>query len=196
MGEPGELRISDADREAAAQRLHTAMGEGRITLAELEERLDVVYAAKTYADLRPPLADLPGGAEVVPTVAAAPAERAEPVHLRTDLGSVKRSGDWQVPPTLRLTTSLGSIHLDLTEVRSIPHRIDVEVSVGAGEVVIVLPAGATANVDGVHGSWGEITSKVGSVPGTGPHLTITGKAGMGSLTVRGPRTGWKAMFGT
>ena len=63
-------------------------------------------------------------------------------------------------------------------------------------MVIVLPAGATANVDGVHGSWGEIKSKVGSVPGTGPHLTITGKAGMGSLTVRGPRTGWKAMFGT
>jgi hypothetical protein len=32
------MRISDADREAAAQRLHTAMGEGRITVAELEER--------------------------------------------------------------------------------------------------------------------------------------------------------------
>jgi hypothetical protein len=63
-------------------------------------------------------------------------------------------------------------------------------------VLIVLPEGATANVDGVHGSWGDIKSKVGSVPGNGPHLTITGKAGMGDLTVRGPRTGWKAMFGT
>ncbi len=171
------------------------MGEGRITLAELEERLDAVYAAKTYADLEPPLADLPGGG-VLASRGAVPAERTEPVHLRTDLGSVKRTGDWQVPTSLKLTTTLGSIHLDLTEVRAIPHRIDVEVSVGAGEVLIVLPEGATANVDGVHGSWGDIKSKVGSVPGNGPHLTITGKAGMGDLTVRGPRTGWKAMFGT
>lgn len=196
MADPGELRIADADREAAAQRLHAALGEGRITLAELEERLDVVYAAKTYSDLAPPLADLPGAAEIVPTVAAAPVARGEPVRLRTDVGSVKRSGDWQVPAALHLTTSLGSIHLDLTEARSIPHRIDVEVSVGAGEVLIIIPDGVTANVDGVHGSWGDIKSKVGSVPGSGPHLTITGKAGMGSLTVRGPRTGWKAMFGT
>jgi len=196
MSDPGGMRISDADREAAAQRLHTAMGEGRITLAELEERLDAVYAAKTYADLQPPLADLPGGGAIASPGAAVPAERTEPVHLKTDLGSVKRAGDWQVPARLKLTTTLGSIHLDLTGVRSIPHRVDVEVSVGAGEVVIVLPEGATANVDGVHGSWGDIKSKVGSVPGDGPHLTITGKAGMGDLTVRRPRTGWKAMFGT
>ena len=56
--QPG-LRISDADRERAAQRLHTALSEGRITLSELEERLAVVYAARYEADLRPPLADLP-----------------------------------------------------------------------------------------------------------------------------------------
>ncbi|MBN9757357.1 DUF1707 domain-containing protein [Pseudonocardia sp. Ae707_Ps2] len=55
------MRISDADREAAARRLHDALGEGRITLAELEERLDAVYAARVARDLRPPLADLPEG---------------------------------------------------------------------------------------------------------------------------------------
>lgn len=195
MAEQGELRISDADREAAAQRLHAALGEGRITLVELEERIAVVYAARTYADLEPPLADLPGAADVV-RPAAAPAQRLEQVHLQTQMGSIKRTGDWQVPATLKLTTGMGSIHLDLTEARSVPHRIEVEVSVGAGEIVVVLPEGATANVDGVHASWGEIKSKVGSVPGSGPHLTFTGKAGMGSLTVRGARTGWKAVFGT
>ena len=57
--DPPGLRISDADRERAAQRLHTALSEGRITLSELEERLAVVYAARYEADLRPPLADLP-----------------------------------------------------------------------------------------------------------------------------------------
>lgn len=111
------------------------------------------------ADLRPPLADLPGG-EMIAEPGAAPAGRPGPVHLRTDMGSVKRTGDWQVPPSLKLTTTLGSIRLDLTEVRSLPHRIDVEVSVRAGEVVIVLPEGATANVDGVHRSWGDMRTTV------------------------------------
>jgi len=109
----GNLRISDADREAAAQRLHTAMGEGRITLTELEERLGVVYAAKTFAELEPPLADLPG-AGIAPVVAA-PLARRDPVNLSTEMGSIKRTGDWPVPEQLRLTTSMGSIHLDLTE---------------------------------------------------------------------------------
>jgi hypothetical protein len=63
------IRISDADRERAAERLHQALAEGRITLSELEERLGVVYAAKYEVDLLPPLADLPG-AEVVVSVAA------------------------------------------------------------------------------------------------------------------------------
>uniref|UniRef100_UPI0015F04F0F DUF1707 SHOCT-like domain-containing protein n=1 Tax=Pseudonocardia pini TaxID=2758030 RepID=UPI0015F04F0F len=56
---PG-IRISDADRERAAARLRTAMGEGRITMVELEERLAVVYAARFAAELLPPLEDLPG----------------------------------------------------------------------------------------------------------------------------------------
>jgi len=41
------MRASDADRERVAKVLHEAMGEGRLTLAEVEERLQAVYAAKT-----------------------------------------------------------------------------------------------------------------------------------------------------
>ncbi|SFO18672.1 protein of unknown function [Pseudonocardia ammonioxydans] len=200
--DPDSLRISDADREAAAKRLHDALGEGRITLAELEERLGVVYAARTASELRPPLSDLPGG--LPPAVAAAagpaparPVDPAERVHLRTGAGTVKRTGDWPVPAALRLTTSMGTIHLDLSEVRTLPSRIDVEVSTGMGEIVLVLPEGGTADVDGVSGSWGEVKTKVPASPGSsGPHLVVHGKVGMGSLTIRGSRKGWwKAVLG-
>ena len=34
-----ELRASDADREHTAERLRQAAGEGRLTIEELEERL-------------------------------------------------------------------------------------------------------------------------------------------------------------
>jgi hypothetical protein len=198
--DPGEMRISDADREAAAKRLHDALGEGRITLVELEERLGAVYAARTANELGPPLADLPGGpppATTAGVAASRPVDPAERVHLRAGAGTVRRSGDWVVPAALRLTTSMGTVHLDLSEVRQMPPRIDVEVSTGMGEIEIVLPDGGTADVDGVHGSWGEVRTKVPASPGaSGPHLVVHGKVGMGSLTVRGSRKGWwRAVLG-
>ncbi|MFI5826063.1 DUF1707 domain-containing protein [Streptomyces sp. NPDC051578] len=53
------LRAADVDREAVAEQLRVAAGEGRLGLAELEERLDRTYAAKTYGELDVLVADLP-----------------------------------------------------------------------------------------------------------------------------------------
>ncbi len=55
---PG-MRASDADRAAAADRLHAALAEGRLDIGETEERLAAVYAARHRSDLPPLLADLP-----------------------------------------------------------------------------------------------------------------------------------------
>jgi hypothetical protein len=46
---PGRIRTSDAERERVAARLRDAMGEGRLTLDEGEQRLIATYAA-TYRD--------------------------------------------------------------------------------------------------------------------------------------------------
>src|SRR5690606_14939839 len=59
--EPSELRASDADRERVAEVLRQAAAEGRLDLNELDERLGLVYAARTYADLAPLTRDLPTG---------------------------------------------------------------------------------------------------------------------------------------
>jgi hypothetical protein len=53
------VRAADADREAIADRLRVAAGEGRIDLAELDERLDRAYLAKTHGELEVLVADLP-----------------------------------------------------------------------------------------------------------------------------------------
>ncbi|WNV86798.1 DUF1707 domain-containing protein [Umezawaea sp. Da 62-37] len=57
--EPNPVRASDADREAVAGVLNAAVGAGTLTLAEVEERLAAVYAAKYRHDLLPLTADLP-----------------------------------------------------------------------------------------------------------------------------------------
>lgn len=54
------VRASDAERDRAAEILHAAFAEGRLTRAELDERLAVAFAAKTRADLRDLTGDLPG----------------------------------------------------------------------------------------------------------------------------------------
>jgi hypothetical protein len=53
------MRASDAEREKAVERLQHAVGEGRITMAEFEERAQAAYSAKTRAELDVLTADLP-----------------------------------------------------------------------------------------------------------------------------------------
>jgi hypothetical protein len=53
------MRASDAEREATAARIHHALGEGRLDLAEAETRIASAYAARYRDELPPLLADLP-----------------------------------------------------------------------------------------------------------------------------------------
>ena len=53
-----QLRASDADREAAADRLHAAAVEGRLDADELDQRLGEVYAARFCTDLTRLTADV------------------------------------------------------------------------------------------------------------------------------------------
>ena len=180
-----EIRISDADRERAAGRLHTALGEGRITVAELEERLAVVYAARYASDLVPPLADLPGEPlEVMrPTELSTPV--GPPMVLRTGMGSLRRIGHWVVPARLRVQSTMGSVLLDFTDAELTHPVIEVELELGAGSARLLVPAGASADVDGLVAGMGTIRSKVPAVARPGaPHFRVYGRAGMGSVTVR------------
>jgi hypothetical protein len=56
------LRVGDADREAIAAQLREHYADGRLTLEELNERLDQTFAAKTRADLNVVMRDLPHAA--------------------------------------------------------------------------------------------------------------------------------------
>jgi Domain of unknown function (DUF1707) len=67
------IRASDADRDRVTARLQEHFAAGRLTRDELDERITAVLHAKTFGELRPPLADLP---EPVPAPGAALAQRA------------------------------------------------------------------------------------------------------------------------
>ena len=57
----GRLRASQADREQVIGTLKDAFVEGRLTVDELDARVDQVYASRTYAELAEVTADIPAG---------------------------------------------------------------------------------------------------------------------------------------
>ena len=85
MSDRHELRASDRDRQAAADRLRAAHDEGRLDLNEYDDRLTRAYGSVTYGDLDQLFVDLPaaGGLEVThvsPGVPPAPRPRRVPAE--------------------------------------------------------------------------------------------------------------------
>jgi hypothetical protein len=180
------VRMSDADREAVAQRLHKAVGEGRLTLAEFEQRVAGVHAARTFADVEPYVADLPGG----PVAPPAP----EHAELRTFASGLKRQGRWVVPRRLSVTATAGSVKLDFTDAVLPHHVVEIDLSVSAGSTVLVLPPGATADIDSVELIAGSAKAKgvpTSSLAGADRHFVVRGSQRAGSLVVRYQRSFWR-----
>jgi DUF1707 SHOCT-like domain len=77
--ESGRVRSSDAEREEFAALIREAVGEGRLTLAEGDERLAAIYATRFRDELRPLVTDLPSaarvGTEVDPAAGRSPQDR-------------------------------------------------------------------------------------------------------------------------
>jgi hypothetical protein len=59
MAQTQDLRIGDAEREAAANSLRDHFAQGRLTMEEFNQRLDAIFAAKTQRQLDEISSDLP-----------------------------------------------------------------------------------------------------------------------------------------
>jgi Domain of unknown function (DUF1707) len=81
------VRVGDADRDAIAAQLREHYADGRLTLDELNERLDQTFAAKTTADLNVVMRDLP----YAPRPAQAPLVTSAGSSWGSGSGSYRRS---------------------------------------------------------------------------------------------------------
>jgi DUF1707 SHOCT-like domain len=82
-----DLRASNADRDIAADMLCAAVADGRLTLAELDERLEDVLRARTLREIARRIADIPGSPLPVPAAPARnrPARPRPPAETRWSL---------------------------------------------------------------------------------------------------------------
>ncbi len=129
--QPHELRASDADRERIAQVLQDAHADGRLTLDELEERLGVLYSARTLGELAQLTGDL------------LPADQ-QPLNLDDRPVSAffkkeQRGGRWVVPAELTVTAMFGTTKLDLRDAILQNHRIIINATLVFGGLEIHVP---------------------------------------------------------
>jgi hypothetical protein len=192
------LRASDADREHIAEVLRSAAADGRLTLSELADRIETLYAAKTYGELEPVIDDLPG--EVVLPTPATPAvpSATDPGPATTArvggvagaretkvvFGGIARKGPWVVPSRYRVKAVFGGADLDLREATLETADVTIEARAVFGGVNIVVPPDIRVLVDG-DGIFGGFADDSGAQPGPGaPILRVTGKAVFGGVSVQ------------
>ena len=190
--DPRHLRASDADRERIANVLREAAGDGRLTMAELDERLDAVYAAKTYAELEPITHDLPAtGAEYGP--AASPGAAPDPARFGGEptshgavaiLGGFARRGDWVVPKEFTAFMLMGGGEIDMRDARFAEREVSIHIVAIMGGCEIIVPEDATVRVTGigVMGAFDHTGTGTGSPDG--PVITVNGVAIMGGVDVK------------
>jgi hypothetical protein len=181
------MRAGDGDREVVAEILRTALGEGRLDLHEVDERLARTYAARTYAELEPIVADLPGATLPWQTPAQLPAKDERPLTVSASWSSEKRTGEWRVPQRIVAEPAMSDVKLDFREATVVGTRIDLEVRGGMGSVVLVLPDDWSVDTDDLKATWGTVKNRHRAPAGPGrPTIHVTGTIGMGTFKTRGP----------
>ncbi|HSK59545.1 MAG TPA: DUF1707 domain-containing protein [Actinomycetospora sp.] len=179
---PGDLRVSDVEREQVQQFLSRAMVAGQLTPAEYSDRAAAALAARVRRDLEGLLDDLPG--------ASLHAERSVDVlDLQAGVGgSISRRGYWRVPPLVRVHSRVGRVLLDFTDAECTAPVIAIELATQLCSPVIVLPEHATADVDDLRIAAGKVRDETVHRRERGtPHLVVRGRHSLGDVVLRHPR---------
>ncbi|RLK60973.1 cell wall-active antibiotic response 4TMS protein YvqF [Actinokineospora cianjurensis] len=194
---PHDMRASNGDRERFAKVLHDAMAEGRLTVTELEERLDQVYAARTFGELEPLVRDLPNQQLVAyqaslpqPVTATDPARvggRGTSSSAVAIMSGSERKGHWTIPPTFNAFAMMGGVEIDLTQATFEAAETVIHAFTIMGGIEITVPPDVTVYVTG-SGFMGGFSNTVRTqAPPGSPVVRITGMAIMGGVEVKPPK---------
>jgi Domain of unknown function (DUF1707)/Cell wall-active antibiotics response 4TMS YvqF len=183
------MRVSDADREQAADVLREAAGQGRISMDELDERLELAYAAKTYADLAAVTHDLPQAGTTLSPAGAMPVAGRIGGTPRNKfsiaiMSGARRMGSWVLPRQYVAVAVMGGIELDLREARFSEPEVTLQAYTLMGGIQITVPEDVEVDVSGIAfmGGFDHNASGPG-VPGA-PRVRVIGFALMGGVEVR------------
>lgn len=182
-----DLRASDAEREQTAETLRRAMGEGRLTVEELEDRLRAAYAAPTVRELELLVSDV--------TVPATAPARSGGLSVREGPGGDRwvvsimsgheRKGRWRIAERCTVLNVMGGSEIDLNDVElsELITQLNVYTVMGGGEIRV--PDGVDVEVSNV-AIMGGNDVKLGdeAMPADGPLIRIRLVSIMGGVGVK------------
>jgi Domain of unknown function (DUF1707) len=180
-GAKPELRASHEERERVVEVLRVAAGDGRLTAAELDERLEAALTARTSGELAALTADLPD-------VGGAAAGAKEVVRIDFEGGNAARRGRWIVPRRMEIRAVGGVVKLDFTDAVITSPTLDIQADVRGGRLVLVTRPGIEVDVDDVAARGGRVKVR----PERGPKepvrlmIKVSGEAHGGNVVVRPP----------
>jgi hypothetical protein len=140
------LLASDAERDQSVERLRSAVVDGRLTLEEFTERVELAQAARTDLELAALSRDLPASPPVPASGAAVPAPPGE--RHRAICSRISRSGPWSLPAHGSYSSIFGTIDLDLRQARLSADLTELDIFNLFGTVTVIVPEGVEVSVDG------------------------------------------------
>ncbi|MCD2189101.1 DUF1707 SHOCT-like domain-containing protein [Actinomycetospora soli] len=202
------VRASDAEREQVADLVRRAVGDGRLTMVEGDERQRAAYAATFRHELAPITADLepePTAQPSRPAVGKEIATRPDATGSVAVMSGADRSGTWTPGLTHRAVSVMGGTSLDLrhanldsrgltlqvvsvmgganVDLRGVGVDVTVQAFALMGGCEVVVDPDAVVEVTGV-GFMGGFADQAGAPSGTpGPRVKVSGFAMMGGVSV-------------
>jgi hypothetical protein len=132
---PPGIPASDAERDAAAEKLADAVAAGRLSLADHGARLEALFAAKTSDEVEAVTADLP-----------ARAVRKSGLYRSVDAyrcviigGAIQRTGRFTIGRFCAVNAAFGQLDLDLRTARPSQREIDLTIWSVLSTVSITVP---------------------------------------------------------
>ena len=184
-GPPGPaIRVSDTDRDAAAQVLQAAFADGRLDDDEFDQRMRSALTARVSTDLEKLTADLPAVAPR-PAGAPAPAGRGPGKYAMAYKSSIRRGGRWRVPGRFISVVYKGSGWLDLRAAELTAPETTVRAVAYKSRIDVLVPPGVRVELDGfgVSKGWSEQEELEGRLPADAPVVHIRGVAYKGTIEV-------------
>jgi hypothetical protein len=177
------MRASDADRDRVLDVLRDAAGDGRLTAAEFDERMEAALSSRTLGELAVLTADLgpgPGRPD------AAPAQAEDMVRIDQRGGSVRRTGGWVVPRLLELRTSWCDVTLDFTEAVIVADMLVIDMHMRGGSLILVTRPGIVVDAGALAGRYTDIEIGPDAAPGAPVILRVqvTGRMRYGYIGTR------------
>ena len=185
---PERLRVSDADREAAIEKLKDHTADGTLTLDEFAVRVDAAIRARNRAELDSVSHDLPA------TPVAAAKRRSSTSLVLSIMGGNGTRGRWRCAERIVAVAVMGGCHVDLREAEIDSPEVHIVAVAVMGGIDIVVPEGIEVSMDGlpIMGGRQAHVKDVPRLPGS-PRIVVHAYPIMGGVHVRSrPRKGSRA----